>query len=122
MEALSESLTPKTFSILRGEAEEVVETPYGAVGKVFTGEGLEAVWVSKQAEAIDAAWFSQPSTDLLVVVQGALRVEFADPRFEHRVLGPGDLLVLPPGVQCRAYRWPRDAAEPTTFLAVYRTG
>jgi ribosomal protein L16 Arg81 hydroxylase len=38
---------------------------------------------------------------------------------DDMVMAPGDLLVLPPGVRCRAYRWPRDAAQATLFLAAY---
>jgi uncharacterized protein YjlB len=111
--------SPRVFRVLDGDALQIRATPCGSVGTVFTDPGLEVVWVSKQAEDVDPAWFSQPTTDILFVVQGQLRVEFADERLDDLVLAPGDLLVLPPGVGCRAYRWPRDAAQATMFLAAY---
>ena len=39
-----------------------------------------------------------------------------------RVLSVGDVLVLPPGLRCRAYRWPRDASQATVFVAAYPDG
>ena len=44
----------RVFHILDQEALDVKPTPFGNVGTVFSGEGLEAVWVSKQDEVIDA--------------------------------------------------------------------
>jgi hypothetical protein len=113
------SQSPAVFRVLDGDAVQVRKTPYGSVGTIFTSPGLEVVWVSKQAEDIDPGWFSQPTTDILFVVQGQLRVEFVDERLDDQVMAPGDLLVLPPQVRCRAYRWPRDAAQATVFLAAY---
>ena len=110
---------PRVFHLLQGEALDIHSSPTGQVGRVFCGEGLEAVWVAKQQEVIDVAWFSQPAVDLLVILQGQLRVEFEQTHQAPVVLGPGDLLVLPPHTQCRAYRWPRDRQEATIFLAVY---
>ncbi len=112
---------PRVFRLLCEDALKIQHTPFGKVGRVFKGKGLEAVWVSKQEEAIDPEWFSQPMVDLIVVLQGQLRVEF-EPRTGvggPLVLDPGDLLVLPPNTRCRAYRWPRDRKEATVFLAVY---
>jgi hypothetical protein len=43
---------------LLGEAREVRSTPFGDVGTVFCGQGIEMVWVSKMAEPIDQNWFS----------------------------------------------------------------
>jgi hypothetical protein len=40
---------------------------------------------------------------------------------DERVLEPGDLLVLPPGQRCRAYRGPRHVDQAARFLAVYPT-
>lgn len=110
---------PRIFHILREDALQVRPSPFGSVGKVFSAEGLEAVWVRKDNEEIDPGWFSQPMVDLIVVVQGKLRVEFEPSDLSPCVLAPGDLLVLPPNTRCRAYRWPRDAEEATLFLAVY---
>jgi hypothetical protein len=108
----------RVLSIPRGEALEVTSTPYGEVGVVVSEDDLEAVWVSKAAEEVDPDWFSQGTIDLLVVIQGDLKVEFPDTR-EDLVLTPGDAMVLPLNTRCRAYRWPRDAALATIFLAVY---
>jgi len=87
----------------------------------FSGEGIELVCITKQGEAIDSGWFPQPTVDLLVVLQGQLRVEFADPQVAPQTLQPGDLLVLPPVTRCRAYHWPLDAAQATVLVAVYPT-
>lgn len=110
---------PQVFHLLQGEALDIHHSPTGDVGQVFRGDGLEAVWVAKQQEVIDTAWFSQATVDLLLIVQGQLRVEFEQAQQASVVLDPGDLLVLPPHTRCRAYRWPRDRQEATIFLAVY---
>jgi hypothetical protein len=110
---------PRVFDLLRGDATETTSSPFGAVGLVHSGEGIEVVWVSKQAEQLDPDWFSTETVDLLVVVQGLLRVEFDDTRFPELTLEPGQLLVLPGRTPCRAYRWPREAGEATVFLAAY---
>lgn len=112
---------PRVFNVLRGEAERVSETPYGAVGQLFTGEGVEAVWVAKRAEEVDPGWFSQGSVDLILVLQGELRFEFERADLKPRVLGPGDFMTLPANTRCRAYRWPRDRKEASLFVAVYPT-
>jgi quercetin dioxygenase-like cupin family protein len=116
---IREQKGPRVFRILCEDALEINHTPFGSVGKVFSGQGIEAVWVSKQDEAIDPEWFSQPMVDLIVVLQGQLRVEFEQEDLAPLVLDPGDLLVLPPDTRCRAYRWPRERKEATVFLAVY---
>jgi hypothetical protein len=110
---------PRIFRILRGEALSIRQTPFGSVGEIFRGEGLEVVWVKKQDEDVDPDWFSQSMVDLILVVQGKLRVEFERYGLPACVLEPGDLAVLPPSTGCRAYRWPRDAKAATVFLAVY---
>ncbi len=110
---------PRVFRTLHGEALETTHSSAGSVGKVFSGKGIEVVWVAKQDEAIDPGWFSQPMVDLILVVQGQLRVEFEQEDPAPLVLDPGDLLVLPPDTRCRAYRWPRTRREATVFLAVY---
>jgi len=89
------------------------------VGTVFSGEGIEVVWVRKAGERIDPEWFVPESVDLLTVLRGRLRVEFKDRRWRTRVLEPGDVLVLPRSTACRAYRWPRTSRAPTVFLATY---
>lgn len=101
------------------QALEITPSDFGSVGKVFTGEGLEVVWVKKEGEAIDPGWFVQPMVDLILVVQGKLKVEFERVELSSRVLQPGEMLVLPANTRCRAYRWPRTSKKATIFLAVY---
>lgn len=110
---------PRVFHILGRDALEIHESPFGGVGTIFSGEGVEAVWVEKRDEEIDPDWFSQPVVDLIYVVQGKLKVEFESSELAPCVLLPGDLLVLPQDTRCRAYRWPRDARQGAVFLAVY---
>jgi hypothetical protein len=110
---------PRILRMLLGEALETSKGPMGRVGKLMRTGGIEAVCVWKVNEAKDAQWFSQPMVDLLVMIQGQLRVEFADTCLEPDVLNPGDVLVLPPETLCRAYRWPRDRQEATVFVAIH---
>ena len=110
---------PQIFNLLKGDALEITQSPFGSVGRMFTGQGLEAVWVKKEGEEIDPAWFSQPMVDLILVVQGQLKVDLESPGQAPCILNPGELLILPPNTRCRAYRWPREAREGTIFLAVY---
>ena len=109
----------RVFRASRGEALAISETPFGSVGQLYRGEGIEAVWVCKEGEAIDPDWFSQSSVDVIAVLQGVLRVEFESGEPVPVVLEPGDVLILPADTRCRAYRWPRDSTVPTIFLAVY---
>ena len=55
---------------------------------------------------------------MLYVVRGMLRIEFADDISATRTLKEGDLLAIPPGTRCRAYRWPRESRERVIFLAI----
>jgi hypothetical protein len=107
---------------LRGQARQVRSTPFGDVGTVFSGQGIEMVWVSKLAEPIDQNWFASDEVDLILVVHGQLKVEFESPSQPDRVLSVGDVLVLPARERCREYRWPRDARQATIFVAAYPTG
>lgn len=107
------------MNVLKGEAVATKATPYGSVGQLFSGEGIEAVWVAKQDEEIDPGWFSQGSVDLILVVQGEFQIEFEDQDFPARRLATGDFMVLPSNTRCRAYRWPRDRREAGIFVAVY---
>ncbi len=110
---------PKVLRSLRREGSGRRTSATGEVGRVFRGAGFEVVWVYKRGEKIDSNWFSLRVVDLLAVVRGRLRVEFADRHTRSRILGVGDVLVLPPQTRCRAYRWPRDSRGPTVFLAIY---
>lgn len=120
-DVLLEPQTPRVFHVLGGDAVAVRPSSTGTVGTVFSGCGIELVWVAKQDEAIDREWFTQGTVDLLVILQGQLRVELEQQEIGPLELNPGDLLLLPPNVRCRAYRWPRDRQEATIFLAVYPT-
>jgi quercetin dioxygenase-like cupin family protein len=106
------------FNVLRGEALKVSPSAYGSVGELFAGEGLEVVWVAKEGEDVDPEWFSQDRVDLILVMQGQLRLEFERSDLSARVLGPGDCIVLPANTRCRAYRWPRERREASVFVAV----
>lgn len=108
----------KVFDIIKGEAQQVTVTPYGSVGTLYQGQGIEAVYVRKEREAIDPGWFSQKAVDLILLVQGRLRIEL-EASDEVRILKPGQLLVLQAGTKCRAYRWPRASRRATVFVAVY---
>jgi uncharacterized protein len=112
---------PQVFDVLRGEANHVRSTPFGDVGTVFSGRSMELVWVIKKGEPVDDSWFRMKAVDLIMVLQGQLKFEFASPDHDDRVLRAGELLVLPAEARCRAYRWPRDASEATIFVAAYPT-
>jgi uncharacterized protein len=113
--------TVQVFKVLQGEANHVRSTPFGDVGTVFSGRSMELVWVCKQGEPVDDSWFRMKAVDLIMVLQGQVKFEFESPDQDDRVLGPGELLVLPAEARCRAYRWPRDASQATIFLAAYPT-
>ena len=110
---------PRVFHLLREEALEIRRSSFGSVGKIFSGDGVEAVWVKKQDEEIDPEWFEQSMVDLILVVKGKLKMEFERADIAPCLLEPGDLIVLPRNTRCRAYRWPRGAKGATLFLAVY---
>lgn len=112
----------RQFNVLKGEAPRVEKTPYGAVGTMVDDAVIEVVWVAKQDEAVDPEWYSQEELDVLYLVRGMLRVEFADEPSASRPLGEGDLLVIPPGTRCRAYRWPRESRNPAIFVAITPRG
>jgi hypothetical protein len=67
---------PILFHIQREEALKIHHSSFGSVGKLFSGEGIEAGWVKKQSEEINPDWFSQPMVNLILVVQGKLKMEF----------------------------------------------
>ena len=110
---------PRVLDVLAGEAEKTSETPYGTVGLLYAGPGIRAEWVSKRGEAIDPGWFTQDVVDFICVVAGKLRVEFEREDIAPRTLGSGQVMILPPGVRCRAYSWPRETLNTAIFLAVY---
>ena len=87
---VSTTEVPRLFDLLRGDATETTESPFGAVGLVHSGDGIEVVWVSKQAGKLDPDWFSTETVDLFLVVQGPLRVEFDDTSFPQLTLVPAE--------------------------------
>jgi len=113
---------PRVVRALRREGRWLHRGPTGEVGTIHRQSSFEVVWVRKEREAIDPRWFEMSVVDVLVVVQGRLRVDFEDQKWRSRVLGPGDALVLPPGTKCRAYRWPRRSRRATIFVAIYPKG
>ncbi len=108
---------PRVLDVLAGEAEQIRDTPYGRVGLLYAGSGVRAEWVAKRGEAVDPDWFSQGTVDLLCVVDGRLRVEFERTDILSTTLERGQVLVLPAGVRCRAYSWPRESSEGAVFVA-----
>jgi hypothetical protein len=117
-----QAAAPRVFNVLNGEAVQTRSTAFGVVGTLFSDEGIELVWVSKGDEDVDPDWFCSDEVDLIVVARGGLKFEFESADLSDRVLGAGDVLVLPSSTRCRAYRWPRECKEPTIFLAAYPTG
>jgi len=109
----------QVFNVLAGEASHVRTGPFGDVGTVHSANGMEFVWVSKHGEPIDDSWFSMKEVDLIMVIQGQLKFEFDAPGQRDRVLGVGEVLVLPADARCRAYRWPRESDQATIFVAAY---
>jgi len=117
--AQSDRDEPRVFDVLAGEGEQVRDTPYGMVGLLYSGAEIRAEWVSKRGEPVDPEWFSQDTVDLLCVVDGQLRVEFEYKDTPPTTMRRGQVLILPPGVRCRAYSWPRDTSAGAVFVAVY---
>ena len=113
--------SPVVLRTYRREGGPRHRSATGEVGEILSASRIEVVWVRKHREAVDPHWFSLPTVDVLIIVRGRLRVEFADSRWKPRVLGVGDVLVLPPRTKCRAYRWPRSSRGPTIFVAAYPT-
>ncbi len=111
--------SPRIFHVFEENATALRDTPFGRVGSMYGDGSIEAVWVKKQNEQIDPDWFSQDTVDLIVVMKGELKVEYADKALQDAILEPGDMLVLPPKTPCRAFHWPRDDGKETIFIAVY---
>ena len=61
----------RLFNVLRGEADRTTATGFGDVGTLFSGSGIELVWVSKRGEPVDEDWFRSDQVDLMLVVQGS---------------------------------------------------
>jgi uncharacterized protein YjlB len=113
---------PRVVRTLKREGAAFRAGPTGEVGTVLRTSGFEVVWVRKEHEVIDSKWFESSRIDVLVVVQGQLRVEFPLGVHATRTLRVGDVLVLPARTKCRGYRWPRTSRRATVFLAIYPIG
>ncbi|HTX84744.1 MAG TPA: pyridoxamine 5'-phosphate oxidase family protein [Streptosporangiaceae bacterium] len=111
----------QVFNVLAGEAHHVRPTPFGNVGTVLSGRRMEFVWVSKPAEPADDSWFSMKEVDLIMVIQGQLKLEIDAPGQRDRVLSVGEVLVLPADARCRVSKWPRESDQATIFVAAYPT-
>jgi len=116
-----DSAALQVFNVLAGEASHVRPTPFGDVGTVLSGNSMEFVWVSKYGEPADDSWFSMKEVDLIMVIQGQLKLEFDTPGQRDRVLSVGEVLVLPADARCRMSRWPRESDQATIFVAAYPT-
>ena len=44
---------PLIFQIMQDEALEIKDLSFGSVGKIFSGSGVESVWVKQHGEQID---------------------------------------------------------------------
>ena len=53
METERDKPGPRVFDVLGGEALETRSVPFGDVGTLFSGDGIECVWVRKLDEEID---------------------------------------------------------------------
>jgi mannose-6-phosphate isomerase-like protein (cupin superfamily) len=107
------------LNVIAREALSRHDSPFGAVGLMHEGSDLEAWWIWKDREEIEPTLAVMDRDDLLLVVQGSLRLELEgrDPI----VLSAGDLFVIPAGTPFRGYRWPRDSG-PCQFVAVAPAG
>jgi hypothetical protein len=110
---------PQVFRLLAGDGFDVRSGRHGSTATVYRDKNIEAVCVTKDREEIDLDWFTQRQVDLIVQLQGQLKVEFERDELADSILEPGDLIVLPRNTRCRAYRWPRDAVHASVFFAVY---
>ena len=107
------------MNLLSGEGLTYTETPYGRVAVVAELAGFRAAWIYKDQEPIDPSLDMKDVDDLIVTLQGGLKLELRGDEPQDVVLGPGDAFVIPAKVPFRGYRYPRGQAEPTIFLGIY---
>jgi mannose-6-phosphate isomerase-like protein (cupin superfamily) len=103
------------MDVLARDALSVESSPFGSVGVVHAGADLDAWWIWKDDEDVEPTRAVLDREDLLYIVRGSLKLELDGQ--ESRIIGPGQLLVIPAGTPFRGYRWPRDG-EPCLFLAI----
>jgi mannose-6-phosphate isomerase-like protein (cupin superfamily) len=107
------------IDLIERQALTMEESSFGAVGLVHSGPDLEAWLVRKDDEDVEPTLAVMDRDDLLVVIEGSLRLELDGE--ESRLLRAGHLCVIPAGTPFRGYRWPRDG-EACLFLAVTLAG
>ena len=107
------------MNLLSGEGLTWRETPYGRVAIVASHPGFEVAWIYKEQEPVDPSLSTMDVDDLIVVLQGGLKLELRANDPQDVVLDPGGAFTIPAGVPFRGYRYPRDQAEPTIFIAIY---
>jgi len=106
-------------NLLSGEGLTYSETPYGRVAVVASLPGFRAAWIYKDQEFIDPSLDVKYVDDLIVMLEGGLKLELRGDEPQDIELRPGDAFVIPAGVPFRGYRYPRDQAQPTIFLGIY---
>jgi mannose-6-phosphate isomerase-like protein (cupin superfamily) len=95
------------------------ETPFGRVEVLHESDDVKVWRIRKDAEQVDPDTDRCDRDDVLVVVEGSLRLELEGR--EPVVLATGDAFVIPANTAFRGYRWPRDGG-PCEFVAVAPAG
>ena len=108
------------MNLLSGEGITHHETPYGRVAVVASQPEFEVAWIYKEDEPVDPSLSTMEVDDVIVVLQGGLKLELRGEEPHDIVLGPGDVFTIPAGVPFRGYRYPREQTQPTIFLGIYR--
>jgi mannose-6-phosphate isomerase-like protein (cupin superfamily) len=112
-------MTASSVNLLSGEGLAWRETPYGRGAMVASQPGFEIVWIYKDQEPVDPSLITMEVDDVIVILQGGLKLELRAEDPQDVILGPGDAFTIPAGIPFRGYRYPRDQIEPTVFIAVY---
>lgn len=81
-----------------------------------SGVRIERI-VSHGHQSPDGFWYDEPTSEWVLVLQGAAKIEFADGTVE---MGPGDYLDIPAHTKHRVAWTTPD--EPTIWLAVHYDG
>ena len=108
------------MNLLSGDGINWRESQYGRGAVVATQPGFEIFWIHKDQEAVDPSLLTMEVDDVLIVLQGELKLELRGDEPQDIVLGPGDMFTIPARVPFRGYRYPRDQVGPTVFIAVYQ--
>jgi cupin 2 domain-containing protein len=85
--------------------------------ELATGAGFRVERIVSRGQASPSGfWYDQEEDEWVLVVEGAARIEIAEPKTEVQ-LGPGEWMFLP--ARCRHRVSWTDPARPTVWLAVY---